>query len=192
MGTRNFWTLRWNIFAKTKKFAKPFSPVQTGPQSNLLSKKWSIISWHCRFKAVIPGCKAALVGQLMRSRSHAAAAASPGGPAPRTLVGTGCWCRGGGLPPPRTPTVGWNDFLKKKLDTCHVVPYSKIAFWSVALSSLISLKQKIFFWRYLLIFAKHVHLQSTVKGLCDFLKFNWSAAMFQISKISKKWLITPP
>ena len=192
MGTRNFRTLRWNIFAKTKKFAKPFSPVQTGPQSNLLSKKWSIISWHCRFKAVIPGCKAALVGQLMRSRSHAAAAASPGGPAPRTLVGTGCWCRGGGLPPPRTPTVGWNDFLKKKLDTCHVVPYSKIAFLSVALSSLISLKQKIFFWRYLLIFAKHVHLQSTVKGLCDFLKFNWSAAMFQISKISKKWLITPP
>ena len=130
MGTRNFRTLRWNIFAKTKKFAKPFSPVQTGPQSNLLSKKWSIISWHCRFKAVIPGCKAALVGQLMRSRSHAAAAASPGGPAPRTLVGTGCWCRGGGLPPPRTPTVGWNDFLKKKMDTCHVVPYSKIAFWS--------------------------------------------------------------
>ena len=30
---------RSNIFAKTKKFAKPFSPVHMGPMSNLFSKK---------------------------------------------------------------------------------------------------------------------------------------------------------
>ena len=30
---------RSNIFAKTKKFAKPFLPVHMGPRSNLLSKK---------------------------------------------------------------------------------------------------------------------------------------------------------
>ena len=31
--------LRSNIFAKTKKFAKPFLPVRLGPRSNLLRSK---------------------------------------------------------------------------------------------------------------------------------------------------------
>ena len=37
---------------KNKKFTKPFSPVHMGPRSNLLSKKWSKISWHCPFNLV--------------------------------------------------------------------------------------------------------------------------------------------
>ena len=35
--TPDFWTLQLNIFAKTKKFAKP--NIYMGPRSNLLSKK---------------------------------------------------------------------------------------------------------------------------------------------------------
>ena len=38
-----FQTLRSNIFAKTKNFAKPFLPVHMGPRSNILSKKKSKI-----------------------------------------------------------------------------------------------------------------------------------------------------
>ena len=34
-----FLSLQLNIFAKTKKFVKPFLPVHTGPRSNLLSPK---------------------------------------------------------------------------------------------------------------------------------------------------------
>ena len=37
--TRDFRTLPLNIFEKTKKFAKPFSPVHMGLRSNLLSNK---------------------------------------------------------------------------------------------------------------------------------------------------------
>ena len=37
--TRDFRTLRLNIFAKTKKVAKPFLPVRMWPRSNLLSKE---------------------------------------------------------------------------------------------------------------------------------------------------------
>ena len=48
---KNVWS---NIFAKTKKFVKPFSPVHTEPRSNLLIKqKKSKISWHCPFKGVL-------------------------------------------------------------------------------------------------------------------------------------------
>ena len=36
--TSNFRTLRSNIFAKTKMFAKLFLPVHIGPRSNILSK----------------------------------------------------------------------------------------------------------------------------------------------------------
>ena len=36
--TRDFQTLRPNIFPKTKKFAKPFVPVHLGPRWNILSK----------------------------------------------------------------------------------------------------------------------------------------------------------
>ena len=36
--TRDFQTLRPNIFPKTKKFAKPFVPVNLGPRWNILSK----------------------------------------------------------------------------------------------------------------------------------------------------------
>ena len=36
--SRNFRTLRSNIFAKTKKFVKPFLSVRVGPRSNLLSQ----------------------------------------------------------------------------------------------------------------------------------------------------------
>ena len=37
--TRNFRTLQSNVFAKTKKFMKPFSPVPMGSRLNLLSQK---------------------------------------------------------------------------------------------------------------------------------------------------------
>ena len=39
MQARDFRTLQSNIFAKTKKFAKPFLFVHRGPRSSLLSKK---------------------------------------------------------------------------------------------------------------------------------------------------------
>ena len=49
--TCDFLFLRSNIFVRMKKFAKPFSPFQIGPRSNLLSKNnWSKILWHCPFK----------------------------------------------------------------------------------------------------------------------------------------------
>ena len=34
-----FCTLKSNIFAKTKKFAKPFLPIHLGPRQSLLNKK---------------------------------------------------------------------------------------------------------------------------------------------------------
>ena len=37
--TRFFELLRSNIFAKTKKFAKPFLPVHMGPRTNFFAKK---------------------------------------------------------------------------------------------------------------------------------------------------------
>ena len=37
--TRDFRTLRPNIFAKSKKVAKPFLPVHMWPRSNLFSKE---------------------------------------------------------------------------------------------------------------------------------------------------------
>ena len=39
MRTHNFRTLLSNIFTQTKKFAKPFLPVNMGPRQNLLSKE---------------------------------------------------------------------------------------------------------------------------------------------------------
>ena len=48
-------TLSENIFAKMKKFAKPFLSVHMGPRSNLLSKKSQKISWHCPFKVNFRG-----------------------------------------------------------------------------------------------------------------------------------------
>ena len=65
-------TLQSNIFAKTKKFSKPFLSVHIGPRSNLL-KKIPKISWHrhfkwmrfyseCRFFTLIsPACKCYLI-----------------------------------------------------------------------------------------------------------------------------------
>ena len=37
--THNFWTLGSNLFAKTKKLAKPCVPDHMGPRSNILSKR---------------------------------------------------------------------------------------------------------------------------------------------------------
>ena len=51
--TRDFRTLRSNIFEKTKKFGKPFLPVHMGLSRFFKAKKLTKISWHCLFKGAM-------------------------------------------------------------------------------------------------------------------------------------------